>query len=123
MLCAELRQCALQSICQTVSAGVSRLIGLGAGETQSCKLLVCGTHHERSTLGMRTAPNLILLHGHIACCESLTGWMWKSNVTIICKFPKIVIPCSHGDYVILFFSIMMVILQNWKAKDRLYFSA
>lgn len=48
--------------------------------------------------------------------------MWKSNVTITFKFPKIVIPCFYGDYLLLLFSIMTVILQNQKAKDRLHFS-
>lgn len=54
VVCAELGRRALQSLCQTGSPGVSWLIRLGAGETQSCKLLAGSTNHERSTLGVRT---------------------------------------------------------------------
>lgn len=55
------------------AAGVSWLRCLGAGESQCCKLLVRGTLHERSGLGVRTALNFLLIHGHAASCKSLTG--------------------------------------------------
>lgn len=86
----------------------------GSGEAQSCELFI-------HAVGVRATLNFMLIHGHTACCGSLAVWVWKSTTAITFPLPKITVPLSHRDYLILLFNIMTAILQNWKLKGRLRF--